>query len=141
MGGIVAVDISSEMLAVARRKGFPSCVSFVQADMQRAPLRGGSFDRVICNAAFAHFPDRQKALREMVRVLRPGGLLVISHPIGREAVNALHRRTEEVVSEDAVPTGEEMRRLLQEAGLTGIRILDETDFYLGAGRAAQRLNS
>jgi len=134
-GGIVTLDSSSEMLGAARGKGFPNNVAFVRADMQHAPmLDDARFDRVICNATFPHFADRRKALAEMARVLRPGGLLIISHPIGRAAVNALHRQQGEIVAQDRVPAPAEMRRLLAQAGLEGIRIIDEPEFYLAAAR-------
>jgi len=131
---IVALDISAEMLAVARTKGFPPNVYLVQADVHAMPLAGNSFERVICNAALPHFVDRQEALAEMMRVLCPAGLLVISHPIGREAVNALHRDAEGAVAEDRVPHAGEMRRLLEHAGFVEIRVVDEPEFYLAAGR-------
>ena len=138
-GRVLALDISSEMLAAAKAKGlpgkgFPQNVKFVQADMEAAPLRDETFDRVICNAAFPHLPDRRKALDEMLRVLRPGGLLIISHPIGREAVNGLHRKAGGPVGEDRVWAAERMKRFLEDTGVRDVSVIDEPDFYLGAGR-------
>jgi len=135
-GWVAALDLSAEMLAIARGKCFPANVGFLQADIQQVPLADQSFDRVICNAAFPHFADERKALAEMIRVLRPSGLLVISHPIGREAVNALHRDAGEAVAGDRVLPGAEMRRLLKAAGLKRIRVIDEPQFYLASARKA-----
>jgi SAM-dependent methyltransferase len=45
---------------------------------ERLPFRDESFDKVYCKGAVDHFYDPWNALREMVRVLRPGGRLVIS---------------------------------------------------------------
>jgi ubiquinone/menaquinone biosynthesis C-methylase UbiE len=133
-GQVVAVDISPEMLVVARSKRFPLNVSLVAADAEAMPLPDEWFHRVICNAAFPHFPDRQQALAEMFRVLRRDGLLIISHPIGREAVNAKHREAHGVIAEDRVPPAAEMQRLLRDAGFADIAIVDEPEFYLAAGR-------
>jgi ubiquinone/menaquinone biosynthesis C-methylase UbiE len=132
-GKVVAIDLSPGMLKVARQKGFPANVDFRQADVQRIPFPDAAFDRVICNAAFPHFEDRAQGLREMVRVLRPGGILVISHPIGRAAVNALHREAGGPVEEDRVPTASIMVTLLHGAGLTDVRVIDEPEFYLARG--------
>jgi SAM-dependent methyltransferase len=122
------------MLALARQKGFPGNVDFLQADVHRIPLPDAAFDRVICNAAFPHFEDRTRTLGEMIRVLRPGGVLVISHPIGREAVNALHREVGGPVEQDRVPAASVMVTLLEGAGLAYVRVIDEPAFYLAAGR-------
>jgi hypothetical protein len=59
---------------------------------------------------------------------------VISHPIGREAVNKLHREAGGPVEEDRVPTPKAMIALLEEAGLTQIQVVDEPEFYLARGR-------
>ncbi|UCC67998.1 MAG: class I SAM-dependent methyltransferase [Armatimonadota bacterium] len=136
-GRIVAIDLSPEMLAAARAKGFPSSVTFLEADVHDLPLPDAQFDRVICNAALPHFEDRLRSMREMVRVLRAGGLLVISHPIGREAVNRRHREAGGPVEGDRVPAPETMMALLQEAGLTEMQVVDEPEFYLSRGRKRQ----
>lgn len=133
-GSIVAVDISSEMISVARAKGFPANVEFLLADIQDTGLPDSSFDRVICNAAFPHFTDKTKALLEMLRMLKPGGTLVISHPIGRDVVNNLHKEVSRVVAEDRVPTADRMRKILQDTGLEEIQVIDEPEFYLAAAR-------
>ncbi|MBE9565579.1 MAG: class I SAM-dependent methyltransferase [Proteobacteria bacterium] len=132
-GRIVAVDLSPEMLEVAREKAFPSSVTFLKTDVHRLPLPDAEFDRVICNAALPHFEDRAESIREMLRVLRSGGILVISHPIGREVVNRLHGDAGGPVQEDRVPPPEAMAARLQEAGLTEVWVVDEPEFFFGRG--------
>lgn len=129
-GTIVAVDLSLGMLEAAREKRFPPNVIFHQADAHQLPFPEAEFDRVICNAVFPHFQDRRQSLREMKRVLRSGGILVVSHPIGREAVNKIHREAGGPVADDRVPGPGEMVALLREAGLTDMLALDEIRFYL-----------
>jgi SAM-dependent methyltransferase len=133
-GRIVAIDSSPGMLEVAREKGFPSSVILLEADVHHLPFPDAHFDRVICNAALPHFEDRTRSIQEMVRVLRPGGMLVISHPIGREAVNRLHRDVGGPVQEDRVPAPEAMMALLQASGLADVQVVDEAEFYLAFGR-------
>lgn len=133
-GRIVALDLSREMLNSARLKGFPCNVMLIEADVHDIPFHDADFDRVICNAALPHFHDRSRSLHEMVRVLRRGGILVISHPIGREAVNKLHREVGGPVEEDRVPQPDVMRTLLASAGLIEVDVIDEPEFYLARGR-------
>ncbi len=133
-GRVLALDFSFSMLAQARDELDCPNVLLVQGDIHRAPVARGRFDRVICNAALPHFEDRGLALREMVGALRPGGVLVISHPVGREAANARHRRAGGPVGEDRVPPPEQMERLLREQGLEDIAVVDEPEFYLARGR-------
>ncbi|MCZ7646344.1 MAG: methyltransferase domain-containing protein [Planctomycetota bacterium] len=77
---VTAVDLTSEMLAEARalqeRNGLAN-VSFQLADVHRLPFADGGFDAVTSRRAPHHFSDLNLALKEMRRVLRPGGRLVI----------------------------------------------------------------
>jgi SAM-dependent methyltransferase len=46
----------------------------------RLPFAGGSFDRIVCTEVLEHIPDDLAAIREIVRVLRPGGTVAVSVP-------------------------------------------------------------
>lgn len=127
-GRVVALDLSWEMLKRARAKSYP--VAYVQGDAQNLPLPDGAFDWVICNAVFPHFPDKLRALREIRRVLKDGGRLVICHANSRQAVNEIHRAIGGVVANDTIPPEGEMRRLFCEAGLDESVVRDEPDRYL-----------
>jgi len=133
-GRIVAVDLSRKMLAAAQANSSSSRVTFLEADVHDLPMADAQFDRVICNAALPHFQDRPRSMREMVRVLRAGSLLVVSHPIGREAVNRRHREAGGPVEGDRVPAPETMVVLLRDAGLAETQVVDEPDFFLARGR-------
>jgi SAM-dependent methyltransferase len=133
-GRVLAFDVSPRMVLEARQRIPGKGVLLVQADVHDLPVRLGSFDRVLCNAALPHFGDRRAALQEMIGSLRAAGLIVISHPIGREAVNARHREAGGPVAEDRVPPPKEMETLLSDAGLADIVVIDEPDFYLARAR-------
>ena len=75
-GSVTGLDPNDEMLAVARSKR-------VQVDWQRGraesmPFANASFDRIVSQFGFMFFEDRVAALREIVRVLRPGGRFAIA---------------------------------------------------------------
>ncbi len=74
-------DLSPAMLARAGQlaEGLPN-VEFIEAQSDDLPFDDGAFTAVLCTTSFHHYPDPDAALREMARVLEPGGRLVIGDP-------------------------------------------------------------
>ena len=83
-GQVIGVDFSDAMLAVARENmahfGLTN-VKFRQGDLEHLPLDDGSGDVVVANMALHHAPDPSVALREMARVCKPGGYVVITDAV------------------------------------------------------------
>ena len=79
-GHVIGLDASRRMLDKARAKiaagRFEPFVSLLQHDASDLPFEDGSFDVVTCLEALEFMPRPQEALAEMIRVLRPGGLLL-----------------------------------------------------------------
>ena len=75
-GSVVGLDANPEMLAVARRK--PVQIEWLEGRAEALPLPDGSFNAVVSQFGFMFFEDKPKALREMVRVLKPGGRLAVA---------------------------------------------------------------
>ena len=69
---VVAVDISPRMVELTRARG----VDASEADVQALPFEDDSFDCVAANWVLYHVPDLDRGVRELARVLRPGGRLV-----------------------------------------------------------------
>lgn len=77
-GRVAGVDCSAEMLAVAeagRAEGWFAGVEFKLGEAEALPYPAGSFDLVLSNGVLSLVPDKSRALREVFRVLRPGGRL------------------------------------------------------------------
>jgi ubiquinone/menaquinone biosynthesis C-methylase UbiE len=79
-GEVVAFDISPEPLKIgearARERGLNN-IRFQQADVHHLPFADGSFDRITSRLGAMFFSDLPKALRELSRVLKPGGRAVL----------------------------------------------------------------
>ncbi len=79
---LTGVDLSPAMLALARERA-PALglqAELREADAEQLPFRDASFDTVVCTLAVCEIPDREAAIAEMYRVLRPGGrLLLLDH--------------------------------------------------------------
>jgi len=76
----VGVDFSPEMLSRARaraRQLQEQKVILAQGDAQMLPLPGGAFDAAVLNLVLSVVPDGAACLRETVRVLKPGGRIVV----------------------------------------------------------------
>lgn len=86
-GHIVALDASAGMLALAREKlgRHGERIEFIQHDAHTLPYPDASFDVVTCLEALEFMGDWRGAAREMLRVLKPGGLLMLSNRIGPDA--------------------------------------------------------
>jgi SAM-dependent methyltransferase len=91
-GAVIALDLTPEMLDAAR----PACVvaraALVLADARALPFADNAADALFAAGLVNHLPDTAAGLRELARVTRHGGLLVLFHPTGRAALAARHGR-------------------------------------------------
>ncbi len=86
-GQIVGLDLSRKMLEQAVEKTAPWAdrITLIWDDASRLPFPADTFEAVACLEALEFMPDPDQVLAEMVRVLRPGGLLLTTNRIGKEA--------------------------------------------------------
>lgn len=122
---VVASDLTPEMLREARglaaERGCGNLL-FAAADAQELPFRSGAFDRVLCRIAPHHFPDLRAAIREIIRVTIPGGLVGIIDSVVPDdpALDAFLNGIERVRDPSHVRSYriEEWVTFIQEAGLS-----------------------
>mgnify|MGYP000300689010 CR=1 FL=1 len=92
------IDLSEKMLAVARSK-LPDQVKLLLGDSESLPFPDSSFDVVYCNDSFHHYPAPQNVLKEVHRVLKPGGTFLLGdcwQPlVGRVIMNFYMRHSKE----------------------------------------------
>jgi ubiquinone/menaquinone biosynthesis C-methylase UbiE len=129
--GVAGVDVNPGMLEVARQVAGDTAIEWHQASAEALPLGDATFDVVLCQMGLQFFPDRQAALREMQRVLTPGGRVALNVPgplppplavleqalrrhVGPEAAGF-------VATVFSLHDTEEVRLLLENAGFTDVR--------------------
>ena len=97
MRDYVGVDLSADMLRVARGKVAAARAGFAAADAGKLPLREASFDTAICASVLHYWEDADAGLAEIRRVLRPGGRLLLvdwlRDPLPMRLLNAWMRIT------------------------------------------------
>lgn len=131
-GRVVGFDISEAMLNEARSRHNSSVpnLQFVQsaADALKAP--SGSFDAVRADRVLTHVPDANAALREMIRVVKPGGRIVVSEPdMPGSWVNNAHHATstrilQAIAHSCASPfAARELYHGFRDAGLADVRLI------------------
>ena len=103
-GNVVCLDMTPAMLSVGKSeagKNHLDNMTFVLGDAAELPFLNGSFDIVLSRLAFHHFPDIKQPFAEMVRVLKPGGKLVL---IDMEAAEEPLRKTEDSIEKMRDPS-------------------------------------
>ncbi|MGH3736310.1 MAG: class I SAM-dependent methyltransferase [Micromonosporaceae bacterium] len=108
---LTGLEWSPAMLAIARDRAreLGRDVELLDGDAQALPFPDASFDTVVCTFSLCAIPDDRRALAEMARVLRPGGLLLLADHVAASRWYA--RAVQGLIEMVTVPMGgEHLRR-------------------------------
>ena len=129
-GHVTAIDFAEKMVEACKAKyvGLPN-VNIVVQQVENLDFPSETFDAVTCFGLFPHLENKQKALNQMNRVLKPSGKLIIVHALSSKELKA-HHRNAAVVAHDALPDETEMKQLLEQAGFIEVQITDKPGSYV-----------
>jgi ubiquinone/menaquinone biosynthesis C-methylase UbiE len=130
---LTGIDWSDAMLDIARDRSrqLGRTATLQQADAHELPFDDASFDTVVCTFGLCAIPDHTRAITEMTRVLRPGGLLILVDHI--ESTSRVVRAAQRVLEIFTVPLGGEhfLRRPMNQVRAAGLEIDEVERFKLG----------
>jgi SAM-dependent methyltransferase len=106
---IFGLDYSPEMLRMAgQRFGASPDVHLCRGDAETLPFPDASFDQVVCLGVFEYLTTYDRSLKEIRRVLRPGGLVILSLPTRL----SLNRFSSILLNLTVIPLGRALKRLM-----------------------------
>lgn len=130
---LTGIELSQQMLAIARRRAaeLGRSVDLRVGDAEALDIPDASFETVVCTFSLCAIPDHRKALAEMTRVLRPGGLLLLADHVASPSRGP--RAIQCVLELVTIPLGGEhfRRRPLEHVRAAGYRIESHDRFAAG----------
>ena len=149
---ITAIDLSKEMLNIAKRHiaaaALTARITLEHVDAKALPYPDNTFDGIISNSIVHHIHDSLRALQEMSRVVKPGGLVLIRDLVRPETPEAAQAFVDTYAAEDtpyqqklyydsflAAFTIAEVNEMLAQMDLQGAVVTQSTDRHWSVERA------
>ena len=135
-GHVIGVDMTPEMLDRARENakqaGFTN-VEFRMGEIEHLPVADNSVDLIISNCVINLSPEKEQVFREALRVLRPGGRLMVSDLVLRKELSPRLKQSVEayVGCIAGASQKEDYLRMMREAGFKKVEIVDERVYDVG----------
>ena len=123
---ITGCDLSSEMLKSAKDRHKDA--KYFQGDIIDFPANLAHFDAIFFNACFGNIFDQKAALQKATTLLKPQGVIVISHPLGASFVKELHENEPDIVPH-LLPNKETLSTWASELGIQLKSFVDDVNFY------------
>ncbi|MCP3981825.1 MAG: arsenite methyltransferase, partial [bacterium] len=136
-GRVIGIDMTPSMLALARKnagEGGYDNVEFREGRLEALPVDDASIDAVTSNCVINLVPDKQAVYREIARVLRPGGRVIVSDiVVERPLPESLLREMNEANCVVTAILRERYLDVIRDAGLGEPEVLRDIDYLAAAG--------
>lgn len=123
---IFACDLSGVMLEHLRKQ-YPYAKT-IASDIRDLTLPDQSIDVVFINACYPNIVDKRRSFQNITRMTKPGGRMVISHPMGKSFIDTLRRKSPFPL--DDFPEKNEAGILLEPYGFDVVDFVDNEDLYI-----------
>ena len=151
-GRVIGIDVGSSQISIARENALEQGISnaeFLEGNIYDLPFKDESFDAAFSHAVLEHLQEPIKALQELLRVLKPGGILGVRTPDwGGFLIAPSTPELDKAISyykllqqkNGGNPyVGRQLRALLREAGFTGIKASASYECYENLSSIAEYL--
>jgi ubiquinone/menaquinone biosynthesis C-methylase UbiE len=151
-GTVTGIDIGSSQISIARENALKQAISnadFLEANSYELPFAENSFDAAFSHALLEHLQEPTKALQELLRVLKPGGVLGVRTPDwGGFLIAPSNAQLDKAIEyykllqqrNGGNPyVGRQLRGLLRQAGFTDIKASASYECYENLSAIAQYL--
>jgi ubiquinone/menaquinone biosynthesis C-methylase UbiE len=125
VGQLIISDLSRSMINEAQTKGHDQ---LVQTSVTENPFPNDHFDRIIVIDALHHFPNQAETVKELVRLLKPGGILLIEEPdINRIAAKLVAIAEKLAMMGSHIHSPREIKAMIEANGIKA-RIVSDNSF-------------
>ena len=135
---LVELDFAISMLRESARKHRDRPIWRICGDALRLPFADNGFDAVLCFGVFPHLGKPGPAAEELWRIVQPGGVLAVGHPMGSARLNALHGGIGGPVVDDMLLPAAELAGMLRILGAESIEAVDTPQRYFVRAKKGAR---
>jgi len=133
-GLVICEDFAENMLYQAKKRIQNPNTVFICDDACSLAVKDNFADKVILFSIFPHLKAQLQALKEIKRVLKPGGTFLVLHVEGSSTLNKFHKELNTVVSDDILPKPDELADMALSVGFEILKAYEQEDLYWVEGR-------
>lgn len=128
-GKVFAMDLAEDMLKTGRTAHRSKAIHWICSDGSACALTQNTVDKILCFSVFPHFKDHESLFREFLRILKPGGRLLILHHADHISLNAFHKGLDAPVNRDTLPAAHVLTARLIQAGFESCAVEENEALY------------